>query len=201
MPRPRKDVTAERERLLDAAEAILRRRGAEGVTLSAVARHCGMSQSNAYRFFEDRREFMGCIAERWFRDIEESLARIAESDDRPKETLRRFLLTQLRLKRDRYDADPELFEAYVALGMRNYDAIHGHVERMRALLEGIVARYLGATASGGDPTAVERTTTAIQDLTVQFRDPRLIAGRREACSDARALSAIEMILAGLPAPE
>jgi AcrR family transcriptional regulator len=55
-----------REALLDAAEALLPRRGAEGLTLREVARHAGVSHGAPYHHFDSRDALLAAVAERGF---------------------------------------------------------------------------------------------------------------------------------------
>lgn len=195
VPRPRTDVAAAREALLVAAEALLKRNGGRRLTVSEVAAECGMSQSNAYRFFPSKAALLQAVGERWFEGIETALAAVVAADSAPEAALRRFLLTHLELKRARFDADPALFRAYLALAEPNMAIVERHLVRLRRLLAVLVARLLGR--DDPDDPAVARTVLLVEDLTVAFRDPRVIATRRAEFTDARAEAVVAAILAVL----
>ncbi len=197
MARPRTDIAAGRETLLAACDALIKCNGGAKLTVSAVAAACGMSQSNAYRFFPSKAALLETVATRWFEDVEDALAGVAESRGEPERALRDFVLTLLRLKRDRFDADPALFNAYVELGMRNMHVVERHVRRMHDLFAGIVARYLAA--HGLNHLDHAATTALLEDMTVLFRDPRLIASHRHLCTDARANAVLDAALKALQA--
>jgi AcrR family transcriptional regulator len=55
-----------REALLDAAEALLRKRGPEELTLREVARRAGVSHGAPYHHFESRDALLAAVAERGF---------------------------------------------------------------------------------------------------------------------------------------
>ena len=76
---------------------------------------------------------------RWFRDIDAELHDIANSDGDPEAHLHHFLLRLYQLKRERYDADPELFKSYLELAKDNMDAVDVHLQRMHQMLPDILA--------------------------------------------------------------
>ncbi len=62
-----------RSALLEHALRILREEGLESLTLRAVARAAGVSQTAPYRHFADRRSLMGAIAAQGFRDLHQAM--------------------------------------------------------------------------------------------------------------------------------
>ena len=62
-----------REALLDAAEALLPRHGAEGLTLREVARHAGVSHGAPYHHFDSRDALLAAAAERGFVGLGEAM--------------------------------------------------------------------------------------------------------------------------------
>ena len=67
MPRPRltdKEITAMRERILDAAIGILREEGPAGLSIRAIADQVGVSHMVLYSYFENRDEMFAALRER-----------------------------------------------------------------------------------------------------------------------------------------
>ena len=60
-----------RSALIQSALEILRTEGSEGLSLRAVARAAGVSQTAPYRHFSDRRELVAAVAEEGFRQLGE----------------------------------------------------------------------------------------------------------------------------------
>jgi AcrR family transcriptional regulator len=199
MARPLTDVEATRQQLLEAAEQLLARHGSRKVTVSDVAAGCGMSQSNAYRFFPSKAALMTGIAERWFAEIETKLTDVAEDAGPAENTLQTLLMTQLRIKRARFDANPTLFLSHLELAARNMDAVWAHVHTLSALYERVVTRWLAEVAL--DTSQARNITRLIEDATILFRDPNLIARRRDECTDERARAVIRNAMAGVIATE
>jgi AcrR family transcriptional regulator len=59
--------------LVNAGVEILRSEGLEALTLRAVARRAGVTQSAPYRHFQDRRALMAAVAERGFQRLQEAM--------------------------------------------------------------------------------------------------------------------------------
>ncbi len=181
--------------MLEATERLVRTHGPRKVTVSDVAGACGMSQSNAYRFFASRQALLEAVGERWFSGIEEELAAVAGSEGPPAEQLVRFVVRQYELKRARYLEDPDLFSAYLDLGLDHRGVVERHLNRLHAQLEAILQRCSEKGLIGGrDPG---RAAELVEAMTVRFRDPGLIMRHVETDSARRAAEVAGVILAGL----
>ena len=62
-----------RAALVAHATALLRKEGAEALTLRAVARAAGVSEAAPYRHFANRRELVGAVAAEGFRRMQEAM--------------------------------------------------------------------------------------------------------------------------------
>lgn len=188
MPRPRIDADAQKDRILAAAEQILRRTGKPTLTVQDVADECGMSPANAYRFFRNKEDMIRSLVARWFREIEVELDAVVDTVADPEQALRNYVATQHRLKCARFDADPALFRTYLALADRHRAAVQGHVERIHRQFERLVARFLAA--EGLTRTHAVEAARMLQDMTVAYRAPQMIALDR----DARTRERLDRIL-------
>ncbi|MEU6061899.1 helix-turn-helix domain-containing protein [Streptomyces sp. NPDC047097] len=63
-PRRRADAVRNREAVLDAAEALFARGGADGVSMNAVAEAAGVGKGTVFRAFTDRTGLLQALAER-----------------------------------------------------------------------------------------------------------------------------------------
>lgn len=77
-----------RRALLDAALELLRQDGLEALTLRAVARAAGVSQTAPYRHFADRASLLAGVAEDGFRRLHARLVRAASAPTSPGSTER-----------------------------------------------------------------------------------------------------------------
>ena len=73
MPRPRKteeEIQAMRERILDAAFALLQQEGIEGVSIRKIADRISVSHMSLYHYFENRAAIVKSLRERAYARME-----------------------------------------------------------------------------------------------------------------------------------
>jgi AcrR family transcriptional regulator len=68
-------------RVLDAAEELLERDGADAFSTTAVARVAGVSVGSVYRFFPDKQSIVEALAVRYWSDFADLVAGVAEADE------------------------------------------------------------------------------------------------------------------------
>lgn len=197
LPRPKTDIAATRRKLLEATDRLLKSHGAGGITVSAVAAACGMSQPNAYRFFASKRALLEAVGENWFAEIEAELATIARDGSEPSQQLVRYLVRQYDIKRGRHARDPKLFAAYLELGLANMSIVERHLKRMHQELLTIM-RGCGRNGLLGRRTP-EEAAALFDAMTARFRDPGQIMRFRNSDSAKRVADAARVFLAGLHA--
>ena len=102
------DDAAHPERILDAAEDVLRRYGPAKATVVDVARALGVSHGSVYRHFPSKAALRDAVAERWLDRVSTPLdvARRARQAPAP-ERLRRWLDALIAAKRRKAHGDPE----------------------------------------------------------------------------------------------
>tara|TARA_R100001086_G_scaffold47817_1_gene21074 strand:+ start:1666 stop:2352 length:687 start_codon:yes stop_codon:yes gene_type:complete len=190
--RPKTDISAEKHRILQAAEAVMSKRGANCVTMSAVARQAGMSQSNIYRFFDDRDHLLLCAANRWFNGI---LALTEMQDAMPisaAEKLKESLLGGMRIYRQRFEEDRGLFDGYMSLASHFPDVIIAQVSALRNRFGLWVQDCL--QENGVDIALTEDATNLFLDMTILFRNPHLLRDYRKFMTEKRATSVANVFL-------
>ena len=190
MPRAKVDVEAITDRLLDDAELMLRQNRGKQLILSEIASNAGMSQSNIHRFFPTKVDLIRALAKRWFSEIEQESRRIVDLKTDASQRLEKWVLTILRIKRERYDADPELFNAYLTLSIGHMDIVHQHTGRLHTDLRSIVADIVSSDV-------LEATVAVIEDVTLLFRTPQNIANYRKSATDERAQAVVNLVLAAI----
>lgn len=190
MARPRIDEDEIRNRLIDAAELALEDSRGQRLVLSDLARRVGISQSYTHRFFPTKADLVRALAQRWFADVEQESRRALEDGGPASKRLKAWVLNCLRIKRDRYDKNPILFDAYLDLASGHMDLVKIHTSRLRRDLEEIVSGIVSA----GD---VERATHLIEDATLLFRTPHNISRYRLLATDERAEDVVDMLISHL----
>ena len=179
MARPRIDEAEYRDRLIAAAEDMLRETGGQRLVLSELAARTGMSQSYAYRFFATKADLVRALAARWFAEVEALSA--AQTD------LQSWLLAMLRLKRDRYLADPAVFDAYLRLAADHTDLVRTHSARLHDDVAALLGQHV-------PPPQVPAALALFLDATTLFRDPACISAAKGAISDDRGSAVVQMLL-------
>jgi AcrR family transcriptional regulator len=198
MPRPKTDAPdAPRLRILDAAEAVLRRHGPARLTVSEVARSLGQSHASVYRYFGSKAELVDALVGRWLEAVTTPLAIIAGGDGPASERLRAWLLWLRREKLRKVTADPEHFAAYQALAEGARAVVAHHIEQMVDQVETIIASGVGSGEFHvSDP---RRAAIAVLGASARFHHPAMVSGPAPRPTDAEVSAVIELLLAGLRA--
>ncbi|MFP2906412.1 TetR family transcriptional regulator [Pyxidicoccus sp. 3LFB2] len=157
------------ERILEAAEEVLRRFGPGKATVVDVARALGVSHGSVYRHFPSKAALRDAVAARWLARISEPLAVIAEGEGPAPERLRRWFDGLFQAKRRKALDDPELFATYQALVADTREVIAAHVAELTGQLTHIIADGVArGEFTVADPRVAAR---AVFDATTRFHNP------------------------------
>ena len=186
------------QRILDAAEEVLRRHGAEKANVVDVARVLGMSHANIYRHFSSKKALLDAVAARWLHAVSAPLETIADDGTRPAvERLAAWFDTLRTAKQHKLRDDPELFRVYHGITENAHEVVGAHVATLLGQLERILADGIaaGEFRAGLDAPATAR---AFMQATVQFHHPALLV-QAPPPTDADARAVLGLLLAGLRA--
>jgi len=157
------------DRILEAAEDVLRRFGPAKATVVDVARALGVSHGSVYRHFPSKAALRDAVTERWLARVSAPLAAVAGEDGPAPERLRRWLDLLVASKRRMAREDPELFATYNELAREARGVVRAHVDTLVAQLAGIVADGVArGELRAADPAAAGR---AVFDATARFHNP------------------------------
>jgi AcrR family transcriptional regulator len=185
------------ERILEAAEDVLRRFGPAKATVVDVARELGVSHGSVYRHFASKVALRDAVAERWLHSISEPLAAVAGKEGPAPARLRRWLDLLILSKRRRALDDPELFATYVHLAGDARGVIVAHVETLVRQLACIIADGVEqGEFAVEDPDAAAR---AVFDATGRFHNPAHASEWSDPGIDAAFEDVWRLVLAGLVA--
>lgn len=163
------DETLTSERILVAAEEVLRRYGPAKTTVVDVARALGVSHGSIYRHFPSKAALQDAVAARWLAAKSAPLEEIVNEEGSATERLRRWLMRLCSMKRAQAREDPEIFAKYKELVGEVREVTRVHVEHLTAQIARII---LDGIAQGEfatpDPAAISR---AIFTATVRFHHP------------------------------
>ena len=186
-----------RERILDAAEKVVRRFGPDKATVVDVARALGVSHAAVYRHIATKAELRELVVARWVNAVMAPLsAAIAEPAPAP-QRLRRFFDTLIAFKRRRVADDPELFQAYRTLAAETRAGVAGHVDDLVGLIAGVIRDGIKEGAFRPvDPVATGR---AVLMASMRFHHPVHAAEWGEPGIDAAFEDLWALLMAGLQA--
>ncbi len=162
-------TTVTRDRILDAAEDVLRRYGPAKTTVVDVARALKVSHGTIYRHFATKADLRDAVAERWLSRVSAPLASIAACEDSAEMRLREWLWALAQAKRRKVFDDPELFATYHALAEQARGVVDAHVEELTAQLRRIVDD--GHRAGSFRAPDAARAARAVFDATLRFHHP------------------------------
>ncbi len=197
MPRPETDIEAGREKLIQTAEVIIRERGAISFTISDLAAEAGMSQSNVYRFFENKDELAEAMAGRWFAELITIIEDLVEADMPVRDKLYQFFARRLAIKRARFDVVPDLFRSYMELGDQHFEVIRGYVD----LTDHYMAIILAEAMENGyfEGLELDKIVSLVNTMVQPFCNPNLMMDMMHLADEERLEQVIDTILTGLKA--
>ncbi|MDI3281813.1 TetR family transcriptional regulator [Polyangium sp. 15x6] len=187
------------ERILEAAEEVLRRFGPAKATVVDVARALGVSHGSVYRHFPSKTALRDAVAERWLARVSKPLAEVAAEKGPAPERLRRWLDLLIELKRKKARDDPELFATYRELVADARDVVRVHVETLASQIAQILADGVEQGAfTIEDPVAAG---WAVFHATTKFHKPSHASEWSDPGIDAAFEGVWSLLLGGLGARE
>ena len=193
------DVPLTRDRILAAAEDVVRRFGPDKATVVDVARALGVSHAAVYRHVSTKAELRGLVVGRW---VEATMAPLREIAARPgpaRERLRGLFDALIAIKRRRAADDPEVFAAYRTLAVEARSVVAAHVEEL-AELAALIIR--GGVEEGSFRTADPKSAgLALLYATSRFHHPANAAEWTDPAIDAAYDDVWRLLMDGLCTPK
>jgi AcrR family transcriptional regulator len=183
------------DRILKAAEDVLRRYGPAKATVVDVARELGVSHGSVYRHFPSKAALRDAVAGRWLDGISAPLAEVAAANDPAPERLRRWLDLLVQSKRGKALVDPELFATYTQLAAEAREVVGAHVGTLTGQLAIIIADgVVEGEFEVADPDSAARS---VFDATARFHNPANAAAWSDPGIEAAYEGVRTLVLAGL----
>jgi AcrR family transcriptional regulator len=186
-----------RERILDAAEEMLRRYGPAKTTVLDVARALDMSHANVYRHFASKSALQDAVAERWLHRLSATLSESVRKKGSAAKRLEAWVLALAAVKRKKVLDDPEMFATYIAVAQDARSVVEHHVKTLTAQIAEIIRD--GVAAGEFKVRDAEAAAAAVLTATVLYHHPHHVAaaGGRDNEAEIRAL--LRLLIAGLKA--
>jgi AcrR family transcriptional regulator len=193
---PPADAPLTRDRILAAAEDVIRRFGPAKATVLDVARALGVSHAAVYRHVATKAELRDLVVGRWAEATMAPLRAIAVEARPAPERLRRLFDALIEVKRRRAIDDPELFAAYRTLAADAQSVAAAHVDELIGLAVSIIRSGTddGTFRSSVDPEAAGR---AVLVATSRFHHPAHAAEWADVAVDAAYDDVWQLLMNGL----
>jgi AcrR family transcriptional regulator len=162
-------VVLTEERILDAAEDVLRRFGPAKATVVDVAKALGVSHGSVYRHFPTKVALRDAVARRWLERLADPLDPARDTDGPAAERLLRWLERLAAIKQGMALDDPELFATFSQLTTEAREVVAAHVAHLAAQLTEIIADGVSSGEfAGTDPS---KAGLAVLHATARFHHP------------------------------
>lgn len=166
---PPADAPLTRDRILAAAEDVIRRHGPAKATVLDVARALGVSHTAVYKHVATKAELRDLVVGRWVETTMPPLRAIVAQSGPAPERLRKLIDALIAVKRRRASEDSELFTAYRTLAADAKSVVAAHVDEMVRLTATIIASGVEeGTFRTVDPVSAGR---AVLVATSKFHHP------------------------------
>jgi AcrR family transcriptional regulator len=163
------DAPLTRDRIVAAAEDVLRRFGPAKATVVDVARALGVSHAAVYRHVATKAELRDLVVSRWTEATMPPLRAIASGPGPAPQRLRQLIDALIGVKRRRAADDPELFAAYRTLSADAQSIVAAHIEELVGLTAMVIRSGVKeGTFRAADPVAAGR---AVLFATSRFHHP------------------------------
>jgi len=157
------------DRILAAAEGVIRRFGPAKATVVDVARALGVSHTAVYKHVATKAELRDLVVGRWLESAVAPLREAVATREPAPIRLRKLVDALIAVKRRRAAEDPELFAAYLTLAADARPLVAAHVAELIRLAADVVAAGVEeGTFRTVDPEAAAR---AVMIATSRFHHP------------------------------
>lgn len=186
-----------RDRIIEAAEEVLRRFGPDKTTVVDVARALGVSHGAIYRHFASKEALRAAVTERWLNRVSQPLEAIVEEPGDAAVRLRRWIEALFAFKKKKILADPELFTTYSRLAFEAGDVIEAHVAELLRQIRTIIEQ--GIDQGRFMPGDAAEMATAVFNAMARFHHPAHAREWARETVNAEFEALWQMVLRGLEA--
>jgi len=172
-PAKQHDTDDTRQRILEAAGDRFQQYGYNKTTMAEIAKDCGMSAANLYRYFENKLAIGATLACTCLDEGIDILEEIIHNPQlKPSERLRAFILGTFEYTYARWSETPRMNEMVTAICHERNDIVDQHVQKKQALL--ITLLKEGNQCGEFDVSDPEVTAEAILTANALFGIPLLM---------------------------
>jgi AcrR family transcriptional regulator len=187
-----------RARILAAAERRFKHYGYGKTTIVDIAADCAMSNANVYRFYKSKADLVDAIAGGLVIKCERVCREVASRQTSAKARLIEFIVELHRWKRQEHARNPRMHELLAVATNEGRAFVTTHLNALSDLLIEIILD--GKRQREFVVEDAPQAAQVIQDATVKFVDPRLVAWYESEDLEERLRNLMATIVKGLEAP-
>lgn len=182
--------------IIQAATERFRHYGYGKTTMAEIARDCGMSAGNLYRYFESKSDIGAVVCVAWFGELQLATRTAAERAGlAPAERLEAFVLAMCRFTLESVRNTPHIQEMVDFLCEERLDLLEAHLIALRDIVADILA---DGTRRGVFAVADPRETACtFLDACVRFEYPPLMVYDDQEKVEIAARNVVGLIVQGL----
>lgn len=185
-----------RNLIINAANKHFSQYGFNKTTMAEIAKECGMSAANLYRFFKDKNDILVEMTERCFRETEDRLREVLRRPDMSAaDRLKTLTLEKLRIKFDLLANNPKINEMVQYISSERFDIISRHKDAIKSAIAEAVAE--GNRNGEFDVDDIVKTADMISKATIMFDHPSFMCDCSLAELEDSAKDVIDTLVRGL----
>jgi len=186
-----------RNQILAVAERLFRAHGYSRTTVADVARECGMSPANVYRFFESKAAINEAITEVLLAEVEARAQAIAAEQRPVADRLRKILLEMHAFTLERYLNESSVHELCAKAMDEQWGVIEAHIQRSRALTRSLIEE--GMRNGEFARRDLDVAAACCHNAMIPFCHPQLVAENFAKDQKRQAVQMGEFLVAALKA--
>ena len=159
--------------IMNAAEQHFRRYGYAKTTVADIAKACGMSPANVYRFFDSKAAIVDAIAELWLGETISAARDIATRGVSAAARLEAYVVDIHKIMRDQYLNEASVHELCSVVIAEGRPVVHAYKSAMQSVLMMILEDGRSNGEFAFDDTAA--TAIVLGDALIKFHHPNLVA--------------------------
>ncbi len=182
--------------ILRAATERFRHYGYRKTTMAEVARDCGMSAGNLYRYFESKSDIGAAVSVAWFEALHQTVhAAIVQPGFNPRQKLEAYVLGVNRFTLESLRNTPHIQEMVDFLCEERRDLVEQHLTTCHNIVTGILEE--GVARGDFNIANVAISARAVLNAIIRFEYPPLLALSDHANHEEEIRALVDLIVVGL----
>ena len=162
-----------RDRILAEAERVFRAYGYAKTTVADIAKACGMSPANVYRFYESKAAINEAITALILKRQEDLALAIAAERRPASQRLKKLIVEMHRFTCEQYLNESQVHEIVAKAMDEQWSVIDAHIERLRLLYRAVIDDGVRAGEFAGKD--VEKRGNCVFNAIMPFCHPQMVA--------------------------